>query len=102
MNFPAAKRRNLSRLKRWVLVGGPQDGTVEPWQVGKVILLQLHLKSQKLLTLKPQHPQSEFMGFYDEDWNIVPREHQSFYTKLGLDAMEEQGVLVECQQVGKD
>ena len=121
MNLPAAKRRNLSRLKKWVLVGGPQDGTVEPWQVvmqviffsfflilnftifiiSSSILLWLHLKSQKLFTLKPQHPQSEFMGFYDEDWNIVPREHQSFYSKLGLDAMEEQGVLVECQQVGK-
>ncbi|XP_063676397.1 lysosomal thioesterase PPT2-A-like [Bolinopsis microptera] len=62
---------NLKKLQKMVLIGGPQDGTVFPFE-------------------------STLFGYYDNEWNIVPRRDQSFYKDLGLKKMDKNNRIVEC------
>ncbi|KAL2083865.1 hypothetical protein ACEWY4_019383 [Coilia grayii] len=63
-------RENLLRIKTLVLIGGPDDGVITPWQ-------------------------SSLFGFYDENENIVEMKDQDWFVKdaFGLKTLYLQGDL---------
>ncbi|XP_061573948.1 lysosomal thioesterase PPT2-like [Cololabis saira] len=66
-------RRNFLRIKKLVLIGGPNDGTITPWQ-------------------------SSFFGFYNKNERIVDMRHQQFYRNdaFGLKTLDARGDIVMC------
>lgn len=61
-------RSNFLNLEQLVLIGGPDDGVIQPWQ-------------------------SSHFGFYDENEDIVPMTSQDFYKadSFGLRTLDQQG-----------
>uniref|UniRef100_T1JNB3 palmitoyl-CoA hydrolase n=1 Tax=Strigamia maritima TaxID=126957 RepID=T1JNB3_STRMM len=59
-------KKNLLQIKHLVLIGGPNDGIITPWQ-------------------------STHFGFYDENEKIIPMEEQEIYKEdtLGLKTLDE-------------
>ncbi|KAK9514217.1 hypothetical protein VZT92_027698 [Zoarces viviparus] len=72
-----AWRENFLRIKKLVLIGGPDDGVITPWQ-------------------------SSQFGFYDSNENIVEMRKQEFYKSdtFGLKALEDRGDVAVCVHSG--
>ncbi|KAL4218708.1 holo-[acyl-carrier-protein] synthase [Mactra antiquata] len=64
-------RNNFLRLKQLVMIGGPNDGVITPWQ-------------------------SSHFGFYDKKLNIVEMKDQAWYKedRFGLQTLDKRGALV--------
>lgn len=70
-------RENFLRLKKLVLIGGPDDGVITPWQ-------------------------SSHFGFYSNDETIVEMRNQEFYHRdvFGLKALDARGDVSLCVHSG--
>jgi len=75
--FKQEYKTNFLKLKQLVLVGGPDDGVITPWQ-------------------------SSQFGFFDGDLNVVPMENQTIYRKdtFGLKTLHDDNRLFTCIQSG--
>lgn len=72
-----AWRENFLRIKKLVLIGGPDDGVITPWQ-------------------------SSHFGFYDSNEKIVPMRNQEFYKNdtFGLKTLDTRGDVWVCLHSG--
>uniref|UniRef100_UPI0037E8BB8B lysosomal thioesterase PPT2-like n=1 Tax=Semicossyphus pulcher TaxID=241346 RepID=UPI0037E8BB8B len=72
-----AWRENFLRIKKLVLIGGPDDGVITPWQ-------------------------SSHFGFYDSNENVVEMRNQEFYKSdaFGLKTLDARGDLSTCVRSG--
>ncbi|KAM3873019.1 lysosomal thioesterase PPT2-like [Diretmus argenteus] len=72
-----AWRENFLRITKLVLIGGPDDGVITPWQ-------------------------SSHFGFYDRNENIVETRNQKFYARdsFGLKTLDAQGGVSVCVHSG--
>nr|XP_020765097.1 lysosomal thioesterase PPT2 isoform X2 [Odocoileus virginianus texanus] len=72
-----AWRKNFLRLGRLVLIGGPDDGVITPWQ-------------------------SSFFGFYDANETVLEMEKQLVYLRdsFGLKTLLARGAIVRCPMAG--
>ncbi|XP_029928321.1 lysosomal thioesterase PPT2-like [Myripristis murdjan] len=72
-----AWRENFLRIRKLVLIGGPDDGVITPWQ-------------------------SSHFGFYDRNENIVAMRKQEFYTNdtFGLKTLDARGDVSVCVRAG--
>ncbi|KAM9004168.1 lysosomal thioesterase PPT2 isoform 2-T5 [Sarcophilus harrisii] len=70
-------RKNFLRVKRVVLIGGPDDGVITPWQ-------------------------SSFFGFYDANETVLEMEEQQVYLldSFGLKTLSARGSIVRCPTPG--
>uniref|UniRef100_A0A7N6BQH5 palmitoyl-CoA hydrolase n=1 Tax=Anabas testudineus TaxID=64144 RepID=A0A7N6BQH5_ANATE len=70
-------RENFLHIKKLVLIGGPDDGVITPWQ-------------------------SSHFGFYDSNENVVEMKNQEFFRNdtFGLKTLEARGDLSVCVQSG--
>ncbi|TWW80014.1 Lysosomal thioesterase PPT2 [Takifugu flavidus] len=70
-------RENFLRIKRLVLIGGPDDGVITPWQ-------------------------SSHFGFYDNSENVVEMRNQDFYRNntFGLKTLDARGDVSLCLHSG--
>uniref|UniRef100_H2SFF7 palmitoyl-CoA hydrolase n=1 Tax=Takifugu rubripes TaxID=31033 RepID=H2SFF7_TAKRU len=70
-------RENFLRIKRLVLIGGPDDGVITPWQ-------------------------SSHFGFYDNSENVVEMRNQDFYGNdtFGLKTLDARGDVSLCLHSG--
>ncbi|XP_028365619.1 lysosomal thioesterase PPT2 isoform X2 [Phyllostomus discolor] len=70
-------RKNFLRVGRMVLIGGPDDGVITPWQ-------------------------SSFFGFYDENETVLEMEEQLVYLRdsFGLKTLLARGAIVRCPMAG--
>ncbi|XP_013884171.1 lysosomal thioesterase PPT2 [Austrofundulus limnaeus] len=70
-------RDSFLRIKKMVLIGGPDDGVITPWQ-------------------------SSHFGFYDDNENVVEMRNQEFYRNdtFGLKTLDARGGLSVCVQSG--
>ncbi|XP_061573947.1 lysosomal thioesterase PPT2-like [Cololabis saira] len=68
-----AWKKNFLRIKKLVLIGGPADDVITPWQ-------------------------SSIFGFYDKNKNVVPMRKQKIYKKdtFGLKTLDKRGDIEEC------
>ncbi|XP_068069877.1 lysosomal thioesterase PPT2 isoform X2 [Danio rerio] len=68
-----AWRKNFLRIKTMVLLGGPDNEVIKPWQ-------------------------SSMFGFYDSDENVIDMEHQDFYVNdaFGLKTLNRREAIVKC------
>ncbi|XP_061111315.1 LOW QUALITY PROTEIN: lysosomal thioesterase PPT2 [Conger conger] len=66
-------KKNFLRIKRLVLIGGPDDGVITPWQ-------------------------SSQFGFYDANETVVEMKQQDIYLRdmFGLKTLDARGDLVQC------
>ncbi|XP_048849384.1 lysosomal thioesterase PPT2 [Brienomyrus brachyistius] len=66
-------KNNFLRIKKLVLIGGPDDGVITPWQ-------------------------SSLFGFYDDNETVVDMKHQDVYLRdlFGLKTLDARGDLVTC------
>ncbi|XP_039973601.1 lysosomal thioesterase PPT2-A-like [Xiphias gladius] len=76
-NDMKAWRENFLRIKKLVLIGGPDDGVIAPWQ-------------------------SSHFGFYDSNENVVEMRNQEFYGNdtFGLKALDARGDVSTCVHSG--
>ncbi|XP_066215893.1 lysosomal thioesterase PPT2 isoform X1 [Saccopteryx leptura] len=72
-----AWRKNFLRVGRMVLIGGPDDGVITPWQ-------------------------SSFFGFYDSNETVLEMEEQPVYLRdsFGLKTLLARGAIVRCPMAG--
>ncbi|XP_038566667.1 lysosomal thioesterase PPT2-A-like [Micropterus salmoides] len=72
-----AWRGNFLRIKKLVLIGGPDDGVITPWQ-------------------------SSHFGFYDSNENVVEMRNQEFYRNdtFGLKMLDARGDVSVCIHSG--
>ncbi|XP_059194879.1 lysosomal thioesterase PPT2-like [Centropristis striata] len=72
-----AWRENFLRIKKLVLIGGPDDGVITPWQ-------------------------SSHFGFYDSNENLVEMRNQEFYKNdtFGLKTLDARGNMSVCIHSG--
>ncbi|KAM3857883.1 lysosomal thioesterase PPT2 [Diretmus argenteus] len=70
-------KKNFLRIKKLVLIGGPDDGVITPWQ-------------------------SSQFGFYDDNETVVEIQHQDLYMKdvFGLKTLAARGDLILCSVAG--
>ncbi|XP_055349180.1 lysosomal thioesterase PPT2-A-like [Paramacrobiotus metropolitanus] len=70
-------RRNMLRLKKFIMIGGPDDGVVTLWQ-------------------------SSHFGFYNENETVVPFRQQEIYRRdsFGLRTLDKRGDLVILEKAG--
>ncbi|MEQ2277174.1 hypothetical protein XENORESO_021350, partial [Xenotaenia resolanae] len=70
-------RENVLRIKKMVLIGGPDDGVITPWQ-------------------------SSHYGFYDTKEDVVEMRNQEFYKNdtFGLKTLDARGDVSVCVQSG--
>ncbi|KAB1262114.1 Lysosomal thioesterase PPT2 [Camelus dromedarius] len=70
-------RKNFLRVGRLVLIGGPDDGVITPWQ-------------------------SSFFGFYDANETVLEMEEQLVYLhdSFGLKTLLARGAIVRCPMAG--
>uniref|UniRef100_A0A3P9MAZ9 palmitoyl-CoA hydrolase n=1 Tax=Oryzias latipes TaxID=8090 RepID=A0A3P9MAZ9_ORYLA len=73
----AAWKKNFLRIKKLVLIGGPDDNVITPWQ-------------------------SSFFGFYNHNEVVVEMKEQTFYKKntFGLKTLDTRGDISVCSQPG--
>ncbi|XP_036411694.1 lysosomal thioesterase PPT2 [Colossoma macropomum] len=66
-------REHFLSIKKLVLIGGPDDGVITPWQ-------------------------SSFFGFYDSNETVVEMKAEDWYLKdvFGLKTLDSRGDLVQC------
>jgi len=72
-----AYRDNFRRLKKLVLIGGPDDGVISPWE-------------------------SSQFGTFDEDESVIPMEEQEIYEDdlFGLRSLDEEGKILKLSVPG--
>ncbi|XP_005389492.1 PREDICTED: lysosomal thioesterase PPT2 isoform X2 [Chinchilla lanigera] len=72
-----AWRKNFLRVGRLVLIGGPDDGVITPWQ-------------------------SSFFGFYDANETVLEMEEQPVYLRdsFGLKTLLARGAIERCPMAG--
>uniref|UniRef100_A0A3Q3FPX8 palmitoyl-CoA hydrolase n=1 Tax=Labrus bergylta TaxID=56723 RepID=A0A3Q3FPX8_9LABR len=72
-----AWRENFLRIKKLVLIGGPDDGVITPWQ-------------------------SSHFGFFDSNENILEMRNQEFYKNdtFGLKMLDARGDVSQCVHSG--
>ncbi|XP_071386073.1 lysosomal thioesterase PPT2-like [Centroberyx affinis] len=72
-----AWRENFLRIRKLVLIGGPDDGVITPWQ-------------------------SSHFGFYDSDEHVVQMRNQEYYIRdsFGLKTLDARGDLSVCVHSG--
>ncbi|XP_071326403.1 lysosomal thioesterase PPT2-like [Trachinotus anak] len=72
-----AWRKNFLRIKKLVLIGGPDDGVITPWQ-------------------------SSHFGFYDSNENVVEMRNQEYYKNdaFGLKTLDARGDVSTCIHSG--
>ncbi|XP_007949511.1 lysosomal thioesterase PPT2 [Orycteropus afer afer] len=72
-----AWRKNFLRVGHLVLIGGPDDGVITPWQ-------------------------SSFFGFYDANETVLEMEEQPVYLRdsFGLKTLVARGAIVRCPMAG--
>ncbi|XP_037532030.1 lysosomal thioesterase PPT2-A-like [Nematolebias whitei] len=70
-------RESFLRIKKMVLIGGPDDGVITPWQ-------------------------SSHFGFYDDNEDVVEMRNQEFYRNdtFGLKTLDARGDMSVCVQSG--
>ncbi|XP_041933021.1 lysosomal thioesterase PPT2 isoform X2 [Alosa sapidissima] len=70
-------KNNFLRMKKLVLVGGPDDGVITPWE-------------------------SSQFGFYDENETVVEMKNQEVYLRdtFGLKTLQARGDMVLCAMAG--
>ncbi|KAG7216553.1 hypothetical protein INR49_002040 [Caranx melampygus] len=70
-------RKNFLQVKKIVLIGGPDDGVITPWQ-------------------------SSHFGFYDSNENVVEMRNQEFYKSdaFGLKTLDARGDVTTCIHSG--
>ncbi|TDH03948.1 hypothetical protein EPR50_G00147230 [Perca flavescens] len=70
-------KKNFLKIKKLVLVGGPDDGVITPWQ-------------------------SSQFGFYDDNETVVEMQHQDMYLRdvFGLKTLAARGDLIICSVPG--
>uniref|UniRef100_A0A1A8NRB1 palmitoyl-CoA hydrolase n=1 Tax=Nothobranchius rachovii TaxID=451742 RepID=A0A1A8NRB1_9TELE len=70
-------RRNFLKIQKLVLIGGPDDGVITPWQ-------------------------SSQFGFYDDNETVVEMQHQELYLRdvFGLKTLVARGDLILCTVPG--
>ena len=70
-------KENFSNLTQLVLVGGPDDAVIQPWQ-------------------------SAQYSYWDKDLNVIPYNQLDYYTGdlFGLKTLDEQGKITFCTVVG--
>ncbi|XP_036071637.1 lysosomal thioesterase PPT2-A-like [Oryzias melastigma] len=75
--FFAEWKKNFLRIKKLVLIGGPGDDVITPWQ-------------------------SSHFGFYNSNEAIIEMKKQNFYRKntFGLKTLDTRGDLIVCTQSG--
>ncbi|XP_024131612.1 lysosomal thioesterase PPT2 [Oryzias melastigma] len=73
----AVWRNNFLRIRKLVLIGGPDDEIITPWQ-------------------------SSQFGFYNSQEAIIDMRQQTFYTQdsFGLKTLDARGDIIECIQSG--
>ncbi|XP_062873404.1 lysosomal thioesterase PPT2-A-like [Trichomycterus rosablanca] len=66
-------RENFLNIKKLVLIGGPDDGVITPWQ-------------------------SSLFGFYNSDEKVVEMKHQQWYQNdvFGLKTLDSEGAVDQC------
>nr|XP_012596550.1 lysosomal thioesterase PPT2 isoform X2 [Microcebus murinus] len=76
-NYWHAWRKNFLRVGHLVLIGGPDDGVITPWQ-------------------------SSFFGFYDANETVLEMEEQLVYLRdsFGLKTLLARGAIVRCPMPG--
>ncbi|KAM6910489.1 lysosomal thioesterase PPT2-A-like [Xenentodon cancila] len=77
-NYWKEWKKNFLSIKKMVLIGGPNDGVITPWQ-------------------------SSFFGFYDSNENIIEMRNQKFYKSdaFGLRTLDARGDIYMCVLQGK-
>uniref|UniRef100_A0AAV2MFI9 palmitoyl-CoA hydrolase n=1 Tax=Knipowitschia caucasica TaxID=637954 RepID=A0AAV2MFI9_KNICA len=70
-------KKNFLQIKKMVLIGGPDDGVITPWQ-------------------------SSLFGFWNEKREVVEMKNQEFYTSdaFGLKTLDSRGDISVCVQSG--
>ncbi|XP_071383601.1 lysosomal thioesterase PPT2 [Centroberyx affinis] len=70
-------KKNFLKIKKLVLIGGPDDGVITPWQ-------------------------SSQFGFYDDNETVVEMQHQDVYLRdvFGLKSLAARGDLILCSVAG--
>ncbi|CAL9706272.1 unnamed protein product [Knipowitschia caucasica] len=70
-------KKNFLQIKKMVLIGGPDDGVITPWQ-------------------------SSHFGFYNDNEEVVEMKNQEFYTSdaFGLKTLDSRGDISVCVQSG--
>lgn len=70
-------KKNFLKIKKLVLIGGPDDGVITPWQ-------------------------SSQFGFYDDNETVVEMQHQDLYLRdvFGLKTLAARGDLILCSVPG--
>ncbi|XP_013868554.1 lysosomal thioesterase PPT2 [Austrofundulus limnaeus] len=70
-------KKNFLKIQKLVLIGGPDDGVITPWQ-------------------------SSQFGFYDDNETVVEMQHQDLYLKdvFGLKTLVARGDLIFCSVPG--
>ncbi|XP_071766968.1 lysosomal thioesterase PPT2 [Centroberyx gerrardi] len=70
-------KKNFLKIKKLVLIGGPDDGVITPWQ-------------------------SSQFGFYDDNETVVEMQHQDVYLRdvFGLKSLAARGDLILCSVPG--
>ncbi|TNN61851.1 Lysosomal thioesterase PPT2-A [Liparis tanakae] len=70
-------KKNFLKIKKLVLIGGPDDGVISPWQ-------------------------SSQFGFYDDNETVVEMQHQDLYLRdvFGLKTLAARGDLIICSVPG--
>ena len=71
------QKNNFERLRKLVLIGGPDEETIVPWQ-------------------------SEMFGFISADQNIIPMKKTKFYKKnlFGLKTLDKKNAITKCIKGG--
>uniref|UniRef100_A0A3P9III5 palmitoyl-CoA hydrolase n=1 Tax=Oryzias latipes TaxID=8090 RepID=A0A3P9III5_ORYLA len=74
---PHTWRKNFLRIKKLVLIGGPDDNVITPWQ-------------------------SSLFGFYNHNEEVVEMKEQAFYKNdtFGLKTLDTRGDISVCSQPG--
>lgn len=87
-------RDGMLKLNLVVLIGGPQDGVITPWESrfvrSKIDFEFDNFNQKKMKTISFSH-----FGFFDEDDNVVPMHKRYIYRNdsIGLKTLEDQGRL---------
>lgn len=92
-NSSSDRKSGIAKLKKLVLIGGPDDEIIEPWQSRYSIFFLLNSWSV-LLVLMTNSPFSHF-AFYNENETVIPLQQRTIYEQdtLGLKKLDEKGRL---------
>lgn len=78
----------LIRLDKMVLIGGPNDGVITPWQSRFVVFTHFQLSVKHIF--------SSHFGYYNETMDVIPLNKRTIFTSdaIGLKTLADLGKLV--------